>query len=193
MTKKNKGVLIAVYCLVAVLVLSTIVCCFVKTSYRPEIQDPYAFTAYISGNADSYIACDKDNNKDRYNEVLTTFNDSFTESVLSSLFSGRMFSKSRIESSQSLPSFSGYTLKLSFATKQTIMLNGKEYNPPTNSSQTIEYDEIYVDVAGDNGFGVNYVYYVYNYVDSSNINRTTYYKQTVKANFNELYDLLESY
>ncbi len=193
MTKKNKGWLILTYCIVAVLVLSTIICCFVKTSYRPEIQDPYAFTAYISGNADSYIACDKDHNTDRYNEVLKEFNGAFEESVLSSLFSGRLFSASRIESSQSLPSFSGYTLKLSFATKQTIMLNGKEYNPPTNSSQTIEYDEMYIDVAGDNGFGVNYVYYVYNYVDSSDINRTTYYKQTVKCNFNDLYDLLESY
>lgn len=193
MAKKNKGWLILTYCLVAVLVLSTIVCCFVKTSYRPEIENPYAFTAQISGNADSYIACDKDHNTERYNEVLEAFNSSFEESVLSSLFSGRLFGKSRIESSQSLPSFSGYTLKLSFATKQTIVLNGKEYNPPTNSSQTIEYEEIYVDVANDNGFGVNYVYYVYKYVDSSNINRTTYYKQTVQCNFDGLYDLLESY
>ena len=196
MTKNNRLFMILIYCIVGVLVLSTLVLYLIPVNYKPEIETPSAISITESSGGSSSILCSEDNAVDRYNEINDEFKKSFTESVLTGIFSGRLGVKSRIESyysSDPTSNFSGYVVNFIFKTKQTIMLNGKEYNPPTNSNETIQFDEIIFELAEDQGFGTHYIYYVYEYTDSSNIERTMYYKQSITCNFDGLYDLINSY
>ncbi len=192
MAKNNKWWLIVIYCLVSVIILSTIVSCFVKVSYKPEIANP---EIYYAQSNNEYITGDKQLNTKVYDEINKAFNDAFKENLLSSLFSSRIRAKSRIESSSKLPTFSGYQLRLSYTQEQTIMLNGEVYKPSTNTSQTIHYEQIYVDVVAEQGMSTNYIYYEYYSVSSSGVVSTkpSYYKQTVVCNFDELYNVLAGY
>ena len=191
MTKKNRGWLIVVYAIVALIIVATIVSCIVKVNKKPDIQEPHAYAISIENQA-NYNLCDKDTDKEKYDEINKVFLSSFEENLLTSLFSGRLFYNSRIDSLK--PStFSGYKLKLIYAQDQTIKLNGKAYNPPTNSSETITYREILIDVQENQGYTTHYIYYPYEYTDTNSIVKTGYYRQTIMANFDELYKALAEF
>ena len=196
MTKSNKWLMILIYCIVGVLVLSTVILYIVPVSYRPEIGTPNAISITESSGGSSSILCSDDNAVERYNEINEEFENAFSESVLTGIFSGRIGTNSRIETyykTNPTSEFSGYIVRFMFKTKQTVMLNGKEYNPPTNSSETIEFDEIVFELAQDKGFSTHYIYYVYQYQDTTNVERTMYYRQSIMCNFDDLYNLVSSY
>ena len=189
MAKKNKWWLVALYCLLAVIIVATIVSCFVKVSSKPQINSPDYYYIKLENQAEDQLA-DKVENKAKYDKINTAFENSFKENFLTSLFSGRISFESRIESLTNAPSFLGYKFKLGYATTQKIMYKGKEYNPPTNSQEIVEYTEILIDITSGAGYSTHYIYYPYSYTDASNTVQTGYYQQTIKANFDELYKLL---
>ncbi len=194
MTKKNRTWLIAVYAIVAVLVVLIIVSCFVPVNKKPEIQDPYSYELRIDGALAEYpLLADKENNKEKYDEINQVFNDSFSESFIVSLFSGRIGYNNRIESSSS-PSTSGYTLYLDYATPQTIMRNGEIYTQSSYSTDPIYFDRIIVQVNESEGMTTHYFYYSCDPelndnwgTDSSSFK---YFRQSFVANFDALYDYL---
>ena len=89
MTKKNRWWLMAVYIILAVLVVLVVASCFIPVSKKPDIDDPLTYELRVDGVAETFLA-DKENSSERYNEVNKEFNDSFSESFLVSLFSGRI-------------------------------------------------------------------------------------------------------
>ena len=194
MIKKNRTWLIAIYAVVAVLVVLIIVSFFIPVNKKPEIQDPYSYELRIDGSLAEYpLLADKDNNKEKYDEINKVFNDSFSESFIVSLFSGRIGYNNRIESS-SRPSTSGYTLYLDYATPQTIMRNGEIYTQSSYSTDPIYFDRIIVQVTEGEGMTTHYFYYSCDPdlndnwgTDSSSFR---YYRQSFVANFDALYDYL---
>ena len=186
---KNRMWLLVVYCLLALIIIATIVSCFVKVSYRPEIQSPDAYYISIENQAE-YDLADKTNELERYKKIDKAFFDSFGETFLTSLFSGRLSKTSRIEYYSQTPMFDGYKVKLIYATSQKIRQGGKDFNPPTNTSETADFTEILVDVKQGQGYTTHYIYYPYTYTDSNNVQKTGYFRQTVVANFDNLYTLL---
>ena len=190
MIKKNRWWLIAVYCVLAVLVVAIVVSCFVKVSSKPQIENPDYYYIKVEGQAE-YSLADKVENKEKYDKINDAFEKSFSEAFLTSLFSGRLSFESKIENVTSDPSFDGYKVKLGYATEQTIMFKGKEYNPPTNTEEVIKYSTILIDITEGEGYATHYIYYEYHYTDSSNVQKTAYYKQSIKANFDDLYNLLD--
>ena len=190
MTKKNKWWLIVVYCLLAVLVVSVVVSCFVKVSSKPEINGPDYYYVITDSQLSPLPFADKENNKEKYDEINNAFEKSFKEALLTSLFSGRLSFESKIEVYTSAPTFKGYKLKLGYGKAQKIMYKGKEYNPPTNSQETVEYKGILIDVQNGLGYTTNYIYYEYSYIDTNNVQQTGYYQQSIQANFDELYKVI---
>ena len=192
MIKKNRTWLIAIYAIVAVLVVLIIVSCFIPVNKKPEIQDPYSY-AFRVGSLAEYHLADKENNKEKYDEINKVFNDSFSESFIVSLFSGRIGYNNRIESSSS-PSTSGYTLYLDYATPQTIMRNGEIYTQSSYSTDPIYFDRIIVQVTEGEGMTTHYFYYVCDPVFNDNWGTDSssfrYYRQSFVANFDALYDYL---
>lgn len=188
MTKKNKWWLILVYAVVSILLIATAVSCFVQVTRKPDIVEPHSYFISIDNQAD-YDLCDKENETEKYNKINQAFNNSFKESLLTSLFSGRLFSSSRIDPEKP-KTYSGYKLKLFFEQPQKIKLNGKIYNPPTNTATSITYQEIYIDIPQDKGYTTHYLYYFYEYTDSNDVVKSSYYRQSFLANFDALYDLL---
>ena len=188
MTKKNRWWLIAVYCLVALLVVLTIVACFVPVSKRPEIEDPHAYEIRLDNQA-FYQLCDVENNKEKYDRVNAAFNAAFNESFLTSLFSGRLGYTNRIDSTSPSSTFSGYRLNLMYATEQPIMQNGKIYTQSAYSEDPIYYDEITLEITQDAGMTTHYLFYICEY-EHNGVIRTRYYRQSFIANFDELYELL---
>ena len=194
MIKKNRTWLIAIYAVVAVLVVLIIVSYFIPVNKKPEIQDPYSYELRIDGSLAEYpLLADKDNNKEKYDEINKVFNDSFSESFIVSLFSGRIGYNNRIGSS-SRPSTSGYTLYLDYATPQTIMRNGEIYTQSSYSTDPIYFDRIIVQVTEGEGMTTHYFYYSCDPdlndnwgTDSSSFR---YYRQSFVANFDALYDYL---
>lgn len=200
MTRKNKWWLILVYCLAGVLLVSTIACCIIKVNYKPEIENPFViniqeqnYAKYISAVQNAENENDEVLEK-RYNEIMEKFDKAFEETVLTSVFSGRASTASRIiESSKSKPenSFTGFKVKFTYLEEKTIMLNNKPYNPPTNSAQTIQYKEIVFDVTKTEGMAKHYIYYVT--IDEEDTTKYVYFEQSVMCDFGDLYELLAGY
>lgn len=192
MTKKNKLWLIAVYCVVGILLISVIVSSIIKMDYKPEIDNPYIINIQ-DGTYAKYIAASKENNTERYNEILDEFNKSFDESVLTAVFSGKTGFESIVsEYGKNNPNtnFTGFRVEFVYETEKTIMLNEKPYNPPTDTSKTISYTKILFDVNEEAGMSRHYIYYVsYDQATQKNI----YYQQSVMCDFADLYALLLTY
>ncbi len=189
MIRKNRWWLAVVYCLLALLVISVVVSCFVKVSSKPEIQGPDVYYIKVENQAE-YTLADKEHNTEKYNKINDAFEGSFKEAFLTSLFSGRLSFESKIENMTSAPTFKGYKVKLGYASEQTVMYKGKEFNPPTNTAETVKYTSAYIDITEGQGYTTQYLYYEYTYTDASNTQKTAYYKQSFLANFDELYKLL---
>lgn len=195
MIKKNRTWLIAIYAIVAVLVVLIIVSCFIPVNKKPEIQDPTSYYLKIDGVAEYPLLADKNNNKKRYDEINKIFNSSFSESFIVSLFSGRIGYNNRIESS-SRPSETGYILHLYYEGKepQKIMRNGEIYTQSSWSTDAIYYDEIIVQVTEGEGMTTHYFYYscdpALNDKWGTDSSSFRYYRQSFVANFDALYDYL---
>lgn len=183
MTKKNRWWLMAVYIILAVLVVLVVASCFIPVSKKPDIDDPLTYELRVDGVAETFLA-DKENSSERYNEVNKEFNDSFSESFLVSLFSGRIGYTNSIRST-TRPSTSGYTLYLYY--------NSDNAPTFTYNNTTYYYDEIRLTISEDKGMTSQEFYYVCspelnNF--TTNTNSTRYFLQTFIANFDGLYDYL---
>ena len=190
MTKKNRWWLTLIYCLCGLLIISTVVCCVVNVNYKPQIQTPYVINVQDNNYAKYTVGSSQTGG--RYNEMLDAFNNSFSENVLTSIFSGRAGFDSRIIESTSkdpMASFTGFKVRFT-CEESEIMLNGKPYNPPTNTSKTLKYTDIIFNVTENDSMQKHYIYYA---VIDDVTSKTVYYQQTVMCDFSGLYDLLISY
>lgn len=193
MIRKNKWWIITAYCLVALLVVLIVVSCLVKINKKPEIKDPYSYEFLVDGNTAEYpFMASLDNNKDKYDEINKIFNDSFSESLIVSLFSGRIGYNNRIEPYTSKPATTGYILYLDFGDAQKIMRNGKEYTQTSYSRDPIYYERIIVLVSQGQGMTTHYFYYECDPSLNEGWTGTSkkYYRQSFVANFDALYDYL---
>jgi hypothetical protein len=161
-------------------------------NYRPQIDNPYIINIQ-DGSYAKYIAASKENNTERYNEIVDEFNQSFNESVLTSVFSGKSgFTSIVSEYGKTNPNtnFTGFRVEFVYEQEKTIMLNDKPYNPPTNTSKTISYTKILFDVTEEEGMARHYIYYVsFDEVSQKNV----YYQQSVMCDFSDLHALLLTY
>ncbi len=178
MTKKSRWWLIATYCTLAVLVILVVASCFIPVNKKPDIIDPLIYELRVNGVAEPPISANKDD-KQLYDEINKVFNDSFSESFLVSLFSGRIGYTNSIRSI-SKPSTTGYTLYLLYNTEQPQSF---VYN-----NTTYYYDEIRLTVSQDQGMTTHEFYYVCSPDYNDALSTTRYFLQTFVANFDSLYD-----
>ena len=196
--KKNKLPLIIAMCLAVVLVVGIICMCVIQKDYRPNFEQPYAIS-FKDGSFNAVQLADKEKTPEKYNKILSEINNTFKESFISSLFSGRLFFNSEvIQSSESNPydKMSGIRVTFTYNSENQPKIknpDGSDFKPKTNTNQTVTYTEIIFEVAQNKGLTLNSIYYVNKYYDNSNIERTRYYKQSFYANFDELYEILHEY
>lgn len=182
--------LIVLYCVLAILVVGIVLGVCINNSYLPEIQSPYSvYAKNETGVAQSYNT-DMQTDKDAYDEFMKEFNKSFEESYISSIFSGHAFKNDRIELvGKTKPTFSKWSIRFTYNTEQTIMLNGKEYAHVTNTSKVLKFSEVIFDLQESEGLTQNKMYYVVNEtVNGENV--TNYYSRVILCNFDGLYDFV---
>lgn len=187
--KKNKWLLTIVYSLLAVIIVGVIVCCFVKVSYSPNLNEPNVISAsYINSTKPGAGTCTKDQTPEKFEDIMEKYNASYSETVISSVFSGRVGAKSTVKQWESSiePSkeFVSYKLVFKFNEEQTIKVNDKVYHPSTNSQIELKYYECFMEIDETEGLCEHKIFYIVG---------STYYYQTVIADFSGLFKLLEQY
>ena len=198
---RNRWLFITIYCLVGLLVVATVVCGLVKTSYKPQIANPTIINIQDNDYAKYPSVGSREQNPERYDAVMDAFNKSFEESFLTSVFSGRNGTTTRIiqhGTTDPRKNFSGFKVQFIFGEEQTIMLNGEEYYPATDTSKTIKYKEIIFEVNMTNaetgeaaeGFIRNSIYYV---SQNEVTGKDEYYEHKLLCDFSGLYELLLTY
>lgn len=195
MIKKNKWWLILIYCLCGILVATAITLSIVKTNYAPDVAKPIMIN--IEGSDKPFPGGSTSNEEDKkvYDKVMTNYNRAFTESVMSGFFSGRTSFRSRIEectgsNKDPIKKLTGYKVIFTFSESQTLMLNGKIYNPPTNSNTTVKYSRMIFNVVEGEKMQSHDIYFESRENDSTT---PIYYKQTVMCNFNDLYETISNW
>ena len=187
MAKKIK--LAIVYVVLAALVVLTILGFCIPVSYIPEINAPYTITITSSDGYAEYEGFDVQNNKERYDVFYEKYDNSMKQSFFASLFSGNLFYKNRIELISSKPSYKGYKMAFTYATEQTVRLNGKDYADTTDTSTVLKFTRLYFDVVNTDGIQlVNMFYEVPTVVNGTN--KTLYYSRKVLADFSEVYQAI---
>ena len=196
MTKKNKWWLILIYCICGVLIATAISLSVIKTNYAPDVNEPILINIRQVGSSKPFPHGQKESedNKDVevYNKIMTNYNDAFRESVMSGFFSGRTSFKSRIEectgtNRNPIDKLTGYVVTFIFPEEQTLMLNGKIYNPPTNSNMVLKYTEMSFSVNEDEKLQSHDIYFK---CIADNTAGYTYYRQTVMGSFADMYNTI---
>ena len=187
--KKNKWLLITVYSILAVIIVGVIVCCFVKVSYSPNLNEPNVISAsYTNSTKPGAGTCTKDQTPEKFNDIMKEYYNSYYETVISAVFSGRAGIKSTVKqwenSNAPDKEFDSYKLIFKFNEEQTIKVNGKVYYPSTNSQMELKYNQCFMEIDETEGLCEHRIYYVVG---------STYYYQTVIADFSGLFNLLEKY
>lgn len=199
MTKKNKWWLILIYCICGILIATAITLSVVKTNYAPDAIEPSFINIKQTGSNKPFPGGRKDSEDDKdvevYNNLMSDYKSAFRESVMSGFFSGRTSFKSRIEecigtNKNPIEKLTGYVVTFYFPEEQTLTLNGKIYNPPTNSSEMLKYTEMTFSVSEGEKMQSHYVYFK---CVADNTAGYTYYRQTVMGNFVDMYKTISSF
>ena len=187
--KKNKWLIIVVYSLLAVIVAGVIACCFIKVNYAPDLNEPDVISAsYINSIKPGAGTCTKNQTPEKFEDIMKEYNHAFNETVITSLFAGRIGKKSEIKqwenSKEPTSQFNAYKLTFKFNKQQTIKVNGKVYYPSTNSQMELNFYECFMEIDNKEGICEHTIYYVVG---------STYYYQVVTADFSGLFNLFENY
>ncbi len=184
----KKALSIVALCLIGVLAGIIIVFSCVNKDYNLNLSNPDFINVYInttlSENKPSYSQDDE--TKDVYNKIISLYNESFKQNMMSAFFNGALGEKPQItkkpETISNITS-SGTWLVFDYNLHpQTIKLNGKEYTD--NSSYSKEYDRALVEVKDSDTMTTFTIYLVKTGSDYS------YYHYTVRAKQTNLYSYL---
>lgn len=173
--------------LVLVLVATVIVLACVKKSYKPEIElaPKTVYVTEISTNSE-YNTGEAFSTKDKFEKIVGLFDESFEQSILSSMFSGNLSNNVKIDLVSQLPTFAdGYKLVFEYKADMVLKLNGKPYVYNTNSTKEILFQTIILNVTEIDGYQ-SLSMYAKEIVDS----KTYYYEIETLANTKALYDYL---
>lgn len=199
MTKKNKWWLILIYCICGILIATSITLSIVKTNYAPDVDEPAIINIKQAGSSKPFPGGEKDSEDSKdvevYNNLMSNYKSAFEESVMSGFFSGRTSFKSRIEecngtNKNPVEKLTGYVVTFYFQEPQTLTLNGKIYNPPTNSNLVLKYTEMTFSVSEGEKLQSHYVYFK---CIADNTAGYTYYRQTVMGSFADMYKTISSF
>lgn len=178
--------------LIFVLAVVIIAFTFVEKNFNINLENPYSINIISNGTpSESYFSdSNVSENKEIYNKLLSEYNNSFKQKVMSSLFQGILASNAKIERVNSSMSTidSGTYLHFVYNDAQTLKLNGKvytyHYSNSTSTDTNIQYKDVYVQVLDADSMSQINVYVT----KEGNSNLT--YKYVVYANQSALYDYI---
>ena len=139
---RKKVGLISILAFCTVLVAAIITLSVIKVNNLPNLGNPDWIMFYNQSSSSEYTLT---KGQDGYNEFVETFNNSFTEQLISSLFSGRISGNYDVNGDV-LKTEKPY-VKYKFDNLQTLTVKGKTVYDPSNTSKAVAYDEVYFDVS----------------------------------------------
>lgn len=178
---KNKIAPMIVLGVTALLILTVMVLYFTPISYMPNMAKPDYIQVHQTST--KHTTCDE--NDELYGKVLTTFNKSFSQNLLSAIFAGQtsgalnQTSIGELRTTTTAPDYVTY-VQFDFNEGQKITINGHEQN--------VAIEEVIVEVENVVGFAETTVYFKQ---ITSPGESTTYYYMTTLANQAELYKLIQ--
>ncbi len=189
MTKKIT--LIICYCLIGVIAAALIICALVPKNYLPQTNDPDTLqVTYIedTNKTATYQKGSSSFNEEDYNRIMTSFRNSFKQSVLSALFAGELITTTTVsgigQNTISKPD-SGFQITFYYDDYQNIYENGSVYNDPNYSIRPVQTKIMYCYITNDIGFSGIYLYYE----DDSQGGDVEYYRLQTIASTSELHSL----
>ena len=191
MTKKIT--LIICYCLIGIIAAALIICAIVPKDYLPRMEDPDTLKVEYVGDSlkqATYDTNSPDHNAEDYNRLITSFRNSFKQSVLSALFAGEL-TTSQVgivagESTVNTSPDSGFKFTFYFDEPQSVYLNGREYNDP-NFGGIVKTTEMFCYITNDVGFsGIYLNFKIENNNSSSTVN---YVRITTISSTSSLHEL----
>lgn len=187
----KKVLSIVALCLIAVLAGTIIVFSCINKDFNLNLNNPDFINIYINSSTktgESYSLDTDNEHKEVYNKIMSLYNESFKQKMMSALFNGTLNEKTKITKEyRSLSSITSSGIWLEFnynSSAQTIKLNGKEYSD--DSSYSKEYDRAFVEVKDSSTATTFEIYLVKTESDYS------YYHYTVRATQANLYDYLNT-
>ena len=186
---KKKVSLIVGYSLLAVIGIAIILCALIPVRYMPEVKDPQYVTISSLSNSRKQVFYDVNSqyfNKDGYNEFMDEFKSSFSQSVLTAMFTGKLSSNQEVYPN---PDFNypteGYKITFGYLEYQKIMLNGKVYKDPTYSTRDAEYKTMNCYISDEEGFVTFYMYF-----EDDSESTTVVYRMNTIASTKGLYNYI---
>ena len=207
--KRNKIATLIGLCFAFVLAVCLIVLAAVPVSLRPRcLDDGFASVAVYPGTTSSGVNFAE--GSEGYNEFMKLYDKAFSQSYISAIFSGSLFSYEIEEKWDAVPTLASLTADntwidhLKYAENQVFTYqNGKTYNSNyyTNRwpSNELTFTDVYFEISKENGLQETTVYVIINNYPVFTTNEDTgelemtstksnLIKVFVKANTNVLYD-----
>jgi len=184
---KKKILIIVSLALVVALITTTIVLAVVKKSYKPEFDlTPQTVRIVRQSDNAEFESSESHSSKEKFENVVNLFDDSFKQSVLGSIFGGNSSKRIDIELVSKLPSFDeGYTFTFDYKADMVLKKDGKDFVYGTNTDKQIKFRQVIFNITDTNGF--NQIYLYAKEVVGSN---TYYYEISTIANVSALYDYM---
>ena len=189
---KKKISQIVAYSVLGVLVVGLILCAVLKLDFKPDINIPLTTTQgtiSISVTDGTNIG-ESHENQINYQKFAEKFDESFKLTVLYSLFSGKIGTELVVSDKLTTkPSVGGYKVTIYYTpnedeTLQTLKYKGKDIKYSEISS-AITFDRILFGVEEGKGLTDTNLYFY-------TTGKSTYYKVTALANFDELYTYIDN-
>lgn len=191
MTKKIT--LIICYCLIGIIAAALIICAIVPKDYLPRMEDPDRLTVEYVGDSTKLAFYDTTSSsftgqtEEDYNRIVTSFRNSFKQSVLSALFAGELI-VSQIatgigEGSITTPE-SGFKITFEYNEYQNVYVNGQIYNNPNYSTRPVQTNIMYCYITTGVGFSGIYLYF-----EDDTQADVEYYRVTTLASTSALHEL----
>lgn len=193
----KKVLSIVALCLIAVLAGTIIVFSCINKDFNLNLNNPDFINIYINSSTktgESYGLGTEfdDEHKEVYNKIMSLYNESFKQKMMSALFNGTLTEKTKItkhSSSKTVSSIvgSGIWLEFNYSDNQKIKLNGKDYDDDSTWSK--EYNRAFVEVKESSTATTFEIYLV---TTTSSGSSYSYYHYTVRATQSNLYEYLNT-
>lgn len=184
----KKVLSIIALCLIGILAGTIIVFSCINKDFNLNLSNPDFIEIYV-GTTDASQSYDKNGDSEHkavYDKVLSLYNQSYKQKLMSSLFNGTLSEKTTIsrEYKYNLSSMtsSGTWIVFNYEEEQTLKLNGKEYKDDYTTNKT--YNKVYIEVKDSDTMTTFTIYVKNKDADSS------YYRYSVRARQADLYKYL---
>jgi len=195
--KRNRLITAIISCSIGLAIVATIVTLsIVKVDLKPSIITSPS-SMYFNGNTsakyDNY-----DDPIDIYDDFMTEFNQSFSISYLTGIFTGRLGGYDITEDHiESLPNTVTDSTYVTFYYKDKITLtkqDGKTYYSKYNSNYSIDFSEVTFALSSEDKVDNMTIYLKYNWkVSGSSTSKTYYAGITLKGNTYKLNEIYNNY